>query len=395
MRVAFDGRSLASPVLRGWDRYTVGLVGELVRQGVEVTLFHREREALHPPHISGLGCKVLGLPDYGGMYWEQIAVPLALRHGKFDLFHAPAEHGVPFAAPCPVLLTIHSVTIDSYRELIQRGMLKGSLYEYLGHDVRLSKWSFAACYQRAQIARADHIFTPSEFCREEVIKFLGVPAERVTTTYLAVHEQFQKPRKPEVEREAVLNRLGIRKPYLLYVGGYEPHKNVNGLLEMFAVVKKHLTQLSLVLVGSKSLPDSTVQKAAHLGLESGREVIFLLNVTDELTDIYDDAELLVTLSWRETFCLPALEAMTRGVPVVASAWGATSEIINGAGRLVDPRDHVAASHAVIEQLAKTARSLAKAEALAQARRFSWEQAAMQTLLIYKRLSGSPVIQDLN
>ena len=108
--VAFDGRSLSSPVLRGWDRYTVGLVGELVQQGIDVTLFHRERESLHQPHVADLGCRVVGLPDRGGLYWEQVAVPLALWRGRYDLFHAPAEHGVPLAAPCPVVLTYHSVT---------------------------------------------------------------------------------------------------------------------------------------------------------------------------------------------------------------------------------------------------------------------------------------------
>src|SRR5262245_47283812 len=103
MRIAFDGRSLSSPVLRGWDRYTVGLVGELVKLGVEVTLFHRLREPLHQPHVENLGCRVIGLADLGGLHWEQVAVPMALWRGRYDLFHAPAEHGVPLAAPCPVV----------------------------------------------------------------------------------------------------------------------------------------------------------------------------------------------------------------------------------------------------------------------------------------------------
>ena len=81
MRVAFDARSLSSPVLRGWDRYTVGLVGELVRVGTDVTLFHRSREPIHASHVADLGCRVLGLPDHGGLYWEQVAVPLALWRG--------------------------------------------------------------------------------------------------------------------------------------------------------------------------------------------------------------------------------------------------------------------------------------------------------------------------
>jgi len=172
VRIAFDARSLSSPVLRGWDRYTVGLVGELVRQGVEVSLFHRKRQPLHRAHVANLGCDVVGLSDLGGIHWEQVVVPNALRRGNFDIFHAPAEQGVPLTAPCPVVLTFHSVTSNSYLDLIQRGLLRGQLSDYLGYE-KPKALSIANIYFRAQIGRASHILTPSDFCREEVVNFLG------------------------------------------------------------------------------------------------------------------------------------------------------------------------------------------------------------------------------
>src|SRR5262245_17007030 len=227
MKVAFDGRSLASPVLRGWDRYTVGLVRELVRQGVEVTLFHRAREPLCSLHVANLGCRVEALRDRGGLYWEQVAVPLALWRGRYDLFHAPAEHGVPLASPCPVILTIHSATAQSYADLIRRGLLPGRIQDYLGFNWQRQRRSPAALYLGAQVIRADHIVVPSEFCRREVISFLRVPPGRVTVTPLAVHDQFRKPPSAPEARQGTLARLGIRQPYLLYVGGYESHKNVD------------------------------------------------------------------------------------------------------------------------------------------------------------------------
>src|SRR5262245_8669551 len=157
MRVAFDGRSLASPVLRGWDRYTVGLVRELVRQGVEVTLFHRARESLCSLHVADLGCRVEGLRDRGGIYWEQVAVPLALWRDRYDLFHAPAEHGVPLASPCSVVLTFHSATAQSYGDLIRRGRLPGRIRDYLGYDGQPQRRTPAGLYMQAQVARADHL----------------------------------------------------------------------------------------------------------------------------------------------------------------------------------------------------------------------------------------------
>src|SRR5262249_52943682 len=177
-------------------------------------------------------------------------------------------------------------------------------------------------YHRAQLTRPDHILTPSEFARAEVIEFLGVPERQVTTTHLAVHEQFLRP-NDSVATEATLEKLGVRRPYLLYVGGYEPHKNVAGLLETFAHVRRHRPDLRLVMVGSKSRPLGLEGRARSLGLHDPDHVRFLLNLTDELVALYDGAELFLTLSWRETFGLPSLEAMTRGVPVVASRWGAS------------------------------------------------------------------------
>ena len=386
-RIAFDGRSLSSPVLRGWDRYTVGLVGELVRQGVEVTLFHRRREPLHQPHVANLGCRVVGLADLGGLYWEQAAVPLALWRGGYDLFHAPAEHGVPLAAPCPVVLTFHSVTTHSYADLVRRGLLPGHVRDYLGYDLPNGRPAPADSYMKAQVARANHVVVPSEFCRQEVIRFLHVAPRRVTVTPLAVHEQFRRPPACVETQTATLARLGVRRPYLLFVGGYEPHKNVPGLLKAFARVNSQRPDVSLVLVGSKFLPDDLPSMAESFGLRAGRNVVFLVNQTSDLTTLYDAAALFVTLSWRETFCLPALEAMTRGLSVVTSAWGATPEVVGEAGRTIDPRDDVAAADAILELLSSHDRESFAKRARQAASRFDWAETARQTRFIYSRLAG--------
>lgn len=386
MRVAFNARSLVSPVPRGWDRYTLGLVRELSGQGVDVTLFHRAREPLCGAHLRDLGCRVEGLPDRSGLHWEQVALPRALKRGRFDVFHAPTENGVPLLAPCPVVLTVHSVTGHSYLDLVRRGELPGRVEDYLGTNLA-SGWSFSTHYLRAQVRRANHVITPSEFCRSEAIRFLRLAPERVSATPLAVDRQFAQPPRAADERSQALAGLGVRPPYLVYVGGYELHKNVGGLLETFALVHKARPELALVLVGSKGVPESVRDQTRRLGLELGRNVVPLANLTSELCDLYDDAELLVTLSWRETFCLPALEAMTRGVGVVASAWGAAPEVVGPAGRLVDPRDHAGARDAILALLAEPERSRVRSLGREQAQRFSWSRTAAQTLDVYRALAG--------
>jgi glycosyltransferase involved in cell wall biosynthesis len=373
LNVAFDARHLTSKVLRGMDRYTVALVRELVQQGVKVTLFHRACEPLNPIHIENLGCSVVGLKDYSGLHWEQVIVPMALLHGKFDLYHAPAERGVPLFARCPIVFTIHSLTGHSYYQLVRSGLLSGNVKDYLGYDFNPYKHNFWNYLFQLQVFRSNHILTPSNFCRNEIIQFLKVPDNKITTTYLAVPEQFENPSRSETERTNFLKKIGIKKPYLLYVGGYEPHKNVEGLLKTFANVKTKYSKLMLVMVGSKFIPEVLKKEAFALNLQINIDVLFLVNLTDELTDLYDSAELFVTLSWRETFCLPALEAMVRGVPVVGSQWGAFAEVSGDAGQLVHPCQYESAATMILKSLQPNKRQALSELARKQAEKFSWKK----------------------
>src|SRR6478609_5402157 len=116
LRVALDARDLVAPAQRGMVRYLVGLARHLPEQGVQVTLFHRNRQPLNPAHLAGLRCDVIGLRDCSGIWWEQVSVPFALARGGFHLYHAVAERGIPLLAPCPVAFTLHSATSASYSD---------------------------------------------------------------------------------------------------------------------------------------------------------------------------------------------------------------------------------------------------------------------------------------
>jgi glycosyltransferase involved in cell wall biosynthesis len=391
LRVAFDARSLASPVLRGWDRYTIGLVRALLDRDVEVTLLTREREPIHTGHLATLVSSVrpsvrasVGqLSDRGGLWWEQVSLPRAL--GGFDIYHAPAEHGVPLLAPCPTVLTLHSPTAHSYADLIAQGLLPGTLRDYLGYDLDPNAATAANAYWRGQVARASAIIAPSAFARDEIVRLLKIRPGKVTAIPLAVDDAFRQPPHDTASRQATLARLGVRSPYMLYVGGYEKHKNVSGLLAMFALVKAQRPDLSLVMAGSREPDHALAAEASKLGLTPDDDARFLVGLGPELTDLYDGAELFVSMSWRESFGLPALEAMTRGVAVVASEWGAATEVVGDGGLLVDPRDPRAAAQAVLNLLGDPTRN---ARASSSAARFDWGRIAEATLGVYRSLARS-------
>ncbi|MBD2081729.1 glycosyltransferase family 1 protein [Leptolyngbya sp. FACHB-17] len=381
MKVGFDARHLRANSLRGMDRYTIELIKELTRLGVGVTLFHREREPLNLAHVQGFDCRVVGLSDYCGLHWEQVAVPMALAQGKFDLYHAPAERGVPLLAPCPVVFTVHSVTAHSYYHFVQQGFLPGTVADYLGYDFQPNAIDFWKVLFKLQLRKARHILAPSDFCRSELLQFLGLSPDKVTTTHLATSDSFQHDQQSKM----LLGRLNINQPYILYVGGYEPHKNVSGLLKVFALVKQHCPEVMLVVVGTQFPFKQLQQEAIALGLTLDQDVLFLVDLGDELVALYRNAELFVSLSWRETFCLPALEALTCGTPAIGSKFGAFPEVTGEAGITIDPRDLQATAETIVQKLRIQLKEQVLETAYQQSQKFSWTETAKKTLGIYQKL----------
>jgi glycosyltransferase involved in cell wall biosynthesis len=368
-------------------RYIVGLARHLPDFGVRVTLFHRARQPLNPAHIAGLECDVIALRDCSVVFWEQVAVPAALVRGGFHLYHVPAERGVPLIAPCPIAFTLHSATSASYQDFVQRGLLPGPASRYLGYDPAVGRWRWPELYTRLQRRFPDHTFTVSEFSRQELIRLLGFRPNRVSVTPLAMPDIFNRPADAAAARRS-RERFGIQTPYLLNVGGFEPHKNCLGLFPLLAAVRKYRPEISLAIVGTGRVPDSLVAAVGRSGLVPGRDVIFLCDLGDELVGLYDGAEVFVSLSWRESFGVPALEAMARGVPVVVSRWGAGPEVVGDAGRLIDPRSTEEATAAILEFLDPVARATAAVRGREQVSRFSWVRTAELTAAVYRRLVGS-------
>ena len=373
MHVVFDARHLVRRALRGTDRYLLGLAGALGRRGVRVSFAYVEGQAPNAAHRT-CPFEELPIPGPSGPRWEQIALPRALARVRADIYHAPNEYGAAALAPCPVIFALHSATTPSYRDLIARGLLGGTIRDYIADESTTSLR--ARHYLRAQPHWADWVVTPSEFARGEIIRYLHVDPALVTTTLLAVDDAFLAPASQPALLAETLLRLNVRTPYLLYVGGYERHKNVRGVLGTYRRLREEHAELSLVLVGTGNVPETTAQEAAALGATC------LSDVTGDLLPLYDGAAAFLSMSWRETFGLPALEAMTRGVPAVVSGWGAGPEVVGDAGFLVDPRREDEAAAAVTTILAN--RPALSARARERAQIFSWDATAEATLRVYEQ-----------
>ncbi|MEZ4515517.1 MAG: glycosyltransferase family 1 protein [Chloroflexota bacterium] len=218
---------------------------------------------------------------------------------------------------------------------------------------------------------------------------LNIPEDRVTAIYLGVGPQFSSEDNGLVDM-AVLRKYDLPDFYILYLGGYEIHKNVINLLHAHTYVAQALgKEYPLVLAGKKpagptpTFPDyDDYIERSKLG-----DYVRWIGFVDEADKpaLYRNAEAFVFPSRYEGFGLPPLEAMASGTPVVTSDSGSLPEIVGAAGFAIDPDDVRNMAGSIIslvvqEETAADMRRLGQK----QAERFTWENTATETLLVYDR-----------
>ena len=303
--------------------------------------------------------------------WEQFAQPLALKRANVDVVHATG-YVAPLLWRGPSVVTVYDLSFLRYPEVFNRA---NRLY------LRL--------FTRLSVARARHVITISAHTRRDVIDLLGVPPERVSTTYCGVDETFQV--LPAQEVKAYKARRGLPDAYILYLGTLEPRKNVVALLRAFARLKaERAVPHKLVLAGAPGWQYQAIfETVAALHLE--QHVQFLGFVpSEEQVLCYNGADLFVYPSLYEGFGLPVLEAMACGVPVITSDAASLPEVVGDAGLQVQPHDEQALADAMGRVLEDAAlRESFRSAGLTRAKRFSWSTMAVQTMRIYEQAGAAP------
>ena len=215
-------------------------------------------------------------------------------------------------------------------------------------------------------SRAHAIITSSEYTRGLLETRLGIPRERVAVCY---------PGAPpwRVREEPSGGPI-------LHVGTIEPRKNVPALIRAYVALATQADVPPLVLAGRVAMPvDELFPPDAPERLRS--LVRFRGYVADEeRLRLYREAAMLVVPSADEGFGIPALEAMTIGCPVIASARGSLPEVVGGAGLLVDPDDTGALTHAMRRVLTdEVLRREMAAKGVARSHAFDWDASAGRLL----------------
>jgi len=300
-----------------------------------------------------------------------ISIPLRAARDHIDVIHAQYA-GPPFAT-VPFVVSIHDISYERYPQWFTRADL-------------LHMRAFVSWTSR----RAAAVLTLSEYSKSDIVRRYCVPPERVVVVPCAADPVF-RPLPYDAERlMKVRKRYGTEERFILCVGNLQPRKNLVTLIRAYVRLRQAgATRHKLVLVGRKGwLYDDIFAAARDSGYAD--ELVFTDYVPDEdLTALYNTADLFVYPSLFEGFGIPPLEAMACGTPVITSNTSALPEVVGDAAIMVDPLDVDALARAMQNVLDDSELSARLSESgLRRASMFSWEDSARTILGVYRRVSRS-------
>jgi glycosyltransferase involved in cell wall biosynthesis len=366
--------SAAAHERAGLGRYAASLAQALLDLGVPLHAFINDpRESRLGPPLSALPTHTANLPR---KQWRLRAAAsyfggpsMDAAFGGVTLFHA-TEHLLPRLTRARSVFTLHDV---AYRRYPRYHLLQNRLY------LTLMMPRF--------LARADAVICVSEHTRRDALHYYPrLDPAKIHVILEGVDPRFRPPARL-AELAPIRAAYGLPERFILYVGTIEPRKNLPVLLEAYAALRQHLTDVGLVIAGGKGwLYESFFQVLKRLGLE--HHVILTGHVPEaDLPGLIACAKVFAYPSEFEGFGLPPLEAMACGVPVACSNASSLPEVVGEAGLLLPPRDAHAWQAALHNLLTDgELRSDLRLRGLTRARQFTWQKAAQQTLDVYRGLS---------
>ena len=292
-----------------------------------------------------------------------LELPLRSLGQRLDILHM--TYSAPAWSAAPLVLTVHDICYATNPEWFSE------------RDLRVLRANVPR-----SIKKAAHVITDSQSARGQIIEHYEVPESKITAIPIGAGPGAQAISAEEARSE--LSALGVdsSRPYLLAVGNLQPRKNLVRLLEAFKVLVSRGREVDLLIVGPRHYRAEDAEQAA--GGMSDR-VHFTGYVTDrQLAACYRCSTAFVFPSLYEGFGLPALEAMSHGIPVACSDAGSLPEVCGDAALLFDPLSVEAITETVERMLSDTQlRRRLGAAGAQRAKSFTWSRSAELTRAAYQ------------
>ncbi len=305
--------------------------------------------------------------------WEQNALPAAAKKQGCQLLHC-TSNTAPLKNDIPLVVTLHDIIYMEKFPLLAPGF---NWYQRLGNTYR-------RYVVPKMVKKADKIITVSNFEKERIAGFFNLDDSKLSAVYNGVGEHFRV-----IEDENELKRIQLKyqlpPKYLFFLGNTDPKKNTPGVLKAYAIFCRAINE-DIPLV----MPDCEINALKKI-LNSIGEPGLLRHIqltgyisNHDLPAIYNQCDIFLYPSKRESFGIPILEGMACGVPVITSTTSSMPEVSGDAASLVNPDDP--------EEIAKAMHTLLQTEeilnervakGLERAKQFSWKNTAIETKKVYE------------
>jgi len=377
IKLVINATSLLSP-LTGIGRYTYHLCKYFEKSNeVDVSFFYgkgwsklvRENPVQNIGKIKAVIKKVIPLSYNLSRIIQGIRFQRMLKVCQPDIYHDPNYLLYDFSGK--KIITVHDVSFIRYPEAHPR------------ERILVMEQFFPKALEQA-----DAIITDSVFSANELMACFSVDASKVFPIYLGVEEVFHQ--RSAVETSNVLSRYKLNyQKYVLVVGTLEPRKNLGQVIKAFQRLPDNLkADYPLVIIGMKGWGTDEIEQEMAPLVKSGQLKLLGYIPDDDLPSLYAAAKVFVYPSLYEGFGLPPLEAMASGVPVITSNQASLPEVVGDAGIQVSPDDVDELKRQLILVLESKLKCDAMIElGLKQAKKFTWEKCALETLEIYKNVLG--------
>jgi glycosyltransferase involved in cell wall biosynthesis len=304
----------------------------------------------------------------------------AVWQARLDVFFSPSVYTFfPLPPGLPAVVAIHDAIPERFPELTLPSR-RARLF-----------WSGKV---RLALAQARLILTVSRYAASELQQVLGVAASRIRIAQPAPSPVYAPVSHEEAVRTAAELGVPVGQPWFTYVGGFNPHKRVDTLVEAHAhVVREGRYRPHLVLVGSLSedvFHGNLAEIRAAIALAGTEELVHWPGfVPDEkLRALHSGATALVLVSESEGFGLPAIEAAACGTPVIATIASPLPELLPGGGLFVKPGEVERIGHSMRKLLSDPDARTAMGElARRAAQALEWQSGARAALSALHEAAG--------
>ena len=312
-------------------------------------------------HIIELNCPTYPL-------WEQWALPKAAKKYHVDLLHC-TSNTAPIWCDIPLVLTLHDIIF-----LEPRDKQNHSLYQNMG-------WFYRRLVVPRILDKCKRIITVSNFEKENIIKKLGIPTERMVMIYNGYNDWF----KPQEDHESIYKKYIEEAGYFFFLGNTDPKKNTERTLVAYSnYLKQSKTKRKLLMADlAKDYLNGIIERN---GIDNIRENIVMPGyiVNSDLPFIYNNAFAFLYTSLRESFGIPLLEGMACGVPVITSNTSSMPEIGGKDAILINPESSEEITQAMLRlENDEVFYQQQKAVGLERASHFSWRKTAEELLTLYE------------